>query len=75
MTEIERKINNVMKTIKEKHFQITSLKKIIKSQDTVEPSQTIVVKNNGKGKTVVHERIENVNRVSATKISAIRRKL
>ncbi|KAA0032365.1 ty3-gypsy retrotransposon protein [Cucumis melo var. makuwa] len=53
MTELEKKINMLMKVVEERDYEIASLKNHIESCDTTEESHT--VKNTNKEKTVMQE--------------------
>ncbi|KAA0066109.1 ty3-gypsy retrotransposon protein [Cucumis melo var. makuwa] len=50
MAEMERKINFLMKVVEERDHEITALKDQMKACETVESSQTPVVKATDKGK-------------------------
>ncbi|KAA0053249.1 ty3-gypsy retrotransposon protein [Cucumis melo var. makuwa] len=54
MAKLE-KINMLMKVVKEKDYEIASLKNHIKSHDATESSHTHTVENADKGKTVMQE--------------------
>ena len=55
MTELEKKINMLMKAVEERDYEIASLKNHIESYDTTESSHTHTVKNTNKGKTIIQE--------------------
>ncbi|KAA0058360.1 ty3-gypsy retrotransposon protein [Cucumis melo var. makuwa] len=55
MTEMERKINFLMKVLEERDHKIAALKDQMQTRETVESSQTFVVKASDKGKFVVRE--------------------
>ncbi|KAA0025793.1 ty3-gypsy retrotransposon protein [Cucumis melo var. makuwa] len=55
MTELEKKVNMLMKAVKERDFEIASLKKHIESRDATESSHTHTIKNVDKGKAIMQE--------------------
>ncbi|TYK00350.1 ty3-gypsy retrotransposon protein [Cucumis melo var. makuwa] len=55
MTELEKKINKLMKTIEERDYEITSIKNHIESRDVAESSHTHTGKNANKGKAIMQE--------------------
>ncbi|KAA0035353.1 ty3-gypsy retrotransposon protein [Cucumis melo var. makuwa] len=55
MAEMERKINFLMKVVKERDHEIVALKYQIKAYETAESSKTPAVKANDKGKVVLQE--------------------
>ncbi|KAA0063889.1 ty3-gypsy retrotransposon protein [Cucumis melo var. makuwa] len=55
MVEMERKINFLIKVVKERDHVIAFLKDQMKSCETAESSKTPVVKANDKGKAVLQE--------------------
>ena len=52
MTELEKKVNMLLKVVEERDYEIASLKNHIESHDAAESSHTPAVKNNDKGKKV-----------------------
>ncbi|TYJ99754.1 ty3-gypsy retrotransposon protein [Cucumis melo var. makuwa] len=55
MTELEKKINMLMKAVEERDYEIASLKNHIESRDAAESSHTHTAKNIEKGKTIMQE--------------------
>ncbi|KAA0032104.1 ty3-gypsy retrotransposon protein [Cucumis melo var. makuwa] len=55
MTELEKKINMLMNAVKEKDYEIASLKNHIESRDVAESSHKHTVKNTDKGKAIMQE--------------------
>ncbi|KAA0066007.1 ty3-gypsy retrotransposon protein [Cucumis melo var. makuwa] len=55
MTEMERKINFLMKVVKERDHETAALKDQMKACETAKSSKTSVVKANDKGKAVLFE--------------------
>ena len=55
MTELEKKVNMLMKAIEERDYEIASLKNHIESCDVAESSHKHTVKNTNKGKAVIQE--------------------
>ena len=55
MAEMERKINLLIKVVDERDHEIAALKEQMQTRETVELSQTLVVKAGDKGKNVVQE--------------------
>ena len=55
MTELEKKINMLMKAVEERDNDIASLKNHIERRDAVESSHTHTVKNTDKEKTIMQE--------------------
>ncbi|KAA0054002.1 ty3-gypsy retrotransposon protein [Cucumis melo var. makuwa] len=55
MTELEKKINMLMKAVQERNYEIASLKNHIESRDAAESSHTHTAKNADKGKAVMQE--------------------
>ncbi|TYK20963.1 ty3-gypsy retrotransposon protein [Cucumis melo var. makuwa] len=55
MTELEKKINMLMNAVKEKDYEIASLKNHIESRDVAELSHKHTVKNTDKGKAIMQE--------------------
>ncbi|KAA0056609.1 ty3-gypsy retrotransposon protein [Cucumis melo var. makuwa] len=55
MSELEKKINMLMKAIEVKDYEIASLKNHIESRDATESSHTHTAKNAGKGKAIIQE--------------------
>ncbi|KAA0053482.1 ty3-gypsy retrotransposon protein [Cucumis melo var. makuwa] len=55
MTEIERKINFLMKVVEERDHKIVALKEQMKACETAESSKTPIVKAGNKGKVVLQE--------------------
>ncbi|KAA0064298.1 retrotransposon gag protein [Cucumis melo var. makuwa] len=68
MTEMERKINLLMKVVEERDYEITTLRAQMRICETAKSSQTSVVKASDKGKNV------NVAWVPTSKIPAVRLK-
>ncbi|KAA0037536.1 ty3-gypsy retrotransposon protein [Cucumis melo var. makuwa] len=56
MTELEKKINMLIKAVEERDYEITSLKNHIKSRNVAESSHTHTIKNIDKRKAVLQER-------------------
>ncbi|KAA0039052.1 ty3-gypsy retrotransposon protein [Cucumis melo var. makuwa] len=55
MTELEKKINMLMKAVEERDYEIASLKNHIESRDAAESSHTHTANNIEKGKTIMQE--------------------
>ncbi|KAA0064170.1 ty3-gypsy retrotransposon protein [Cucumis melo var. makuwa] len=55
MTEMERKINFLMKAVVERDHEITALREQMRTRETAESRQTPVFKATDKGKNVVQE--------------------
>ena len=55
MTELENKINMLMKAVEERDNEIASLKNHIERCDATESSHTHIIKNTDKGKAFVQE--------------------
>ncbi|TYK25824.1 ty3-gypsy retrotransposon protein [Cucumis melo var. makuwa] len=55
MAELEKKINMLIKAVKERDYEIASLKNHIESRDATESSYTHTIKNADKGKTIIQE--------------------
>ncbi|KAA0051896.1 retrotransposon gag protein [Cucumis melo var. makuwa] len=55
MTEMERKVNFLIKVVEERDHEITALRGQMQTRETTESSQTLVVKAIHKGKNVVQE--------------------
>ncbi|KAA0051467.1 ty3-gypsy retrotransposon protein [Cucumis melo var. makuwa] len=53
MTEMERKVNFLMKVVEERDHEITISREQMRTHETVESSQTPIVKATDKGKNVV----------------------
>ena len=68
MTELEKKINMLMKAVEEKDNEIASLKNHIERREAVESSHTHTVKNTDKGKTIMQES-QPQNSTSTTSLS------
>ncbi|KAA0033935.1 ty3-gypsy retrotransposon protein [Cucumis melo var. makuwa] len=69
VTEMERKINFLMKVIEERDHEIAALKDQMKACETGESSQTPVVKATDKGKNVVQENQPQQQSVSVASLS------
>ncbi|TYK05789.1 ty3-gypsy retrotransposon protein [Cucumis melo var. makuwa] len=55
MTEMERKINFLMKAVEERDHEITACREQMRTRKTAESSQTPIVKATDKGKNAVQE--------------------
>ncbi|TYK04218.1 ty3-gypsy retrotransposon protein [Cucumis melo var. makuwa] len=55
MAEMERKVNFLMKGLEEQDHEIRALREHMRTHETTESSQTLVVKATDKGKNVVQE--------------------
>ncbi|KAA0046252.1 ty3-gypsy retrotransposon protein [Cucumis melo var. makuwa] len=55
MTELEKKVNMLMKAVEERDFEIALLKNHIESRDAAESSHTHTIKNVNKGKAIMQE--------------------
>ncbi|TYJ95930.1 ty3-gypsy retrotransposon protein [Cucumis melo var. makuwa] len=55
IAELEKKINMLMKVVKERDYEIAYLKNHIESRDAVKPSHTHTVNNVDKGKAIMQE--------------------
>ncbi|TYK09793.1 ty3-gypsy retrotransposon protein [Cucumis melo var. makuwa] len=55
MTELEKKVNMLMKVVEERDYEIAFLKNHIESHDAAESSHKHTVKNTDKGKAVMQE--------------------
>ncbi|KAA0048247.1 ty3-gypsy retrotransposon protein [Cucumis melo var. makuwa] len=55
MAEMERKVNFLMKVVEERDHKITALGEQMRTRETAESSQTLVVKATDKGKNVVQK--------------------
>lgn len=55
MTELEKKVNMLLKVVEERDYEIASLKNHIESRDAAESSHTPIVKNNDKWKNVLQD--------------------
>ncbi|KAA0061094.1 ty3-gypsy retrotransposon protein [Cucumis melo var. makuwa] len=53
MTELEKKVNMLMKAVEERDFEIALLKNHIESRDAAESSHTHTIKNVNKGKAIM----------------------
>ncbi|KAA0054154.1 ty3-gypsy retrotransposon protein [Cucumis melo var. makuwa] len=69
MVEMERKINFLMKAVEERDHEITALREQMRTRETIESSQTPVVKATDKGKNVVQENQPQLQSVSDTSLS------
>ncbi|KAA0065983.1 ty3-gypsy retrotransposon protein [Cucumis melo var. makuwa] len=69
MAEMERKINFLMKVVEERDHEITALREQMQTRETVESSQTSVVKATDKGKNVVQENQPQQQSVSVASLS------
>ncbi|KAA0033246.1 ty3-gypsy retrotransposon protein [Cucumis melo var. makuwa] len=59
MSEMERKINFLMKAVEERDHEITALREQMRTRETAKSSQTPVVKSTDKGKNVLQDMIAN----------------
>ncbi|TYK18367.1 ty3-gypsy retrotransposon protein [Cucumis melo var. makuwa] len=69
MAEIERKINFLMKVVKERDHKITTLREQMQTPKTTKSSQTPVVKTTDKGKNVVQKNQPQQQSVSVASLS------
>ncbi|KAA0054831.1 ty3-gypsy retrotransposon protein [Cucumis melo var. makuwa] len=69
MAKMERKVNFLMKVVKEQDHEITALREQMRTYETAESSQTPVVKTTDKGKNVVQENQPQQQSVSIASIS------
>ena len=68
MTELEKKINMLMKAVEERDYEIASLKNHIESRNAAESSHKHTVKNANKGKAIMQESLLQ-NSTSITSLS------
>ena len=53
MAKMERKVDLLMKAVEERDHEIATLKDQMQARETADSSQTLIVKANGKGKTLL----------------------
>ena len=69
MTELEKKVNMLMKMIEERDYEIASLNNHIESRDSAESSHTHTAKNIDKGKTFMQKsQPQNLTSISSLSV-------
>ena len=71
MTELEKKVNMLMKAIEERIMRL-HLSRITLSRDTVESNHTHIIKNNDKGKTFLQKsQPQNSTSIATLSVSTV----